>query len=341
MAVVLCKELFPGRRGSDGIERKLKHTRVFEVLTDDPNDDDYIAGAGDGVTIPRNGDIHPNNPFAVMISITADQDEESPLRWIVVCEYDTELPVSQAREAGSMDATGGSQPGGQGATQSSPGNPLARDDDPTTRPTKWSTATEKTQEVAVRSVSAKTPDIYDGGITWNWGQAIVNSAGYKFDPPAMKDCGYTAITAVKNYPIGHTILSLDTQEAYRDHVNGDVWYGREVGTCRLASINVDYDVENGIPFGRVTFIILYKPFKRESGDIIDGGWNLRLLDCGYYEFDLVEAVEFVLDNPPGSGIPPNEPQMLDGSGFRKAAGDPPVYLEFGVYEDALFNDLGL
>lgn len=341
MAVTLCKELFPGRRGSDGIERKLKHTRVFEVLTDDPNDDDYIAGAGDGSTIPRNGDIHPNNPFAVMVNITANQDEESPYRWIVVCEYDTELPTSQARESGGYDSTGGSQVGGQGSSAGTPGNPLARDDDPTARPTRFSNATEKTQEIAVRSIVAKTPDIYDAGITWNWGQAIVNSAGLRFDPPAMKRASYTAITAVKNYPIGHTILSLDTQESYRDHVNGDVWYGREVGTCLIDSINVDYDTENSISFGRVTFVILYKPFKRESDNIIDGGWNLRLLDCGFYEFDLAQTLEFLLDVPEGSGIPPNEPQLLDGSGFRNPPGDAPVYLEFGVYDDALFNDLGL
>lgn len=331
MAVILCKELFPGRRGSDGIERKLKHTRVFEVLTDDPLDDDYIAGAGDGVTIPRNGDIHPNNPYAVMVSITADQDDETPYRWVVVCEYDTELPRAQAREAGGYDASGASQVGGQGSSPGTTGNPLARDDDPLARPAMWRVSHETTQEVVTRCKSGFKPDDNDPTIVWNWGLVICNTAGYPFDPPPMVEASQTVITITKNYPIGHTLLSLSSQTDYIHHINAAEWKGLAAYTVRITGMDIEYSVENGIEFGRITFQLKHRW----------EGWNLELLDCGYYETDFGGGETFELDVPEGSGKPPNEPQLLDGAGFRKAPGDPPVFLEFGIYEIADFDDLGL
>lgn len=331
MAVILCKELFPGRRGKDGIERKLQHTRVFEVLTDDPNDDDYIAGAGDGVTIPRNGDAHPSDPFATMTSITADNDDEIPTRWLVICEYTTELPTVQAREAGGYDSSGASQLGGQGSSAGVPGNPAARDDDPTTRPTRWSSSSDRFQEVARRCVTGKKPDDLDGAITWPWGLDIVNSAGMPFAEPVMREASRTIYTAVKNYPIGHPVLDLGNDENYRDHVNTASWYGRAAETVLCVTYDVVWKFENSIPFGEVTFQFKSNP----------AGWNAELRDTGFYEY--FSGAWFPLDQPEGSGREPTSAVDLDGAGVRNVSGPPlvPVYLKFGLYDNADFSALGL
>lgn len=332
MAVTLCKELFPGRHGSDGIERKLKHTRVFEVLTDDPNDDDYIAGAGDGVTIPRNGDIHPNNPFAVMVSITADQDDESPLRWLVVCEYDTELPISQSRESGGFDANGESVLGGDA------GNPLARADNPLDRPASWSFEWEQVQIVAEKSRSDGTgsPDNFDGTVTWPFGTLICNSAGLPFDPPVMIEDSQPVATVVKNYPVGHAILFLSAQATWKNAVNNAEWKGFAAGTARIIGMNFTYATENGITFGRMTWRIKFT-------DAPDG-WDLVLLDQSYAERWADDSLHKI-DLPIGSGIFPDTPQKLNGNGIR--LDDPALlshddfYLRFGIYKPRDFTELEL
>lgn len=336
MAVTLCKELFPGRKGSDGIERKLKHTRIFEVITDDPNDDDYIAGAGDGVTIPRNGDIHPNNPYAVMVAISADQDDETPYRWIVVCEYDTEMPTSQAREAGGYDASGQSQAGGQGSSSASPGNPLARDDNPLDRPPEWETDWEESQVVAQFSRSGREPDTFDGTIIWPFGSRICNSAGLPFDPPPMKPSGTATVTVSKNYPIGHALLALNAQRDWMNAINQGDWKGLPEGMGRIAGMKLKYSIENGIPFCRITFRI------KISDE--DWGHDLNLLDHSYVERWADDSLHKI-DLPQGSGIFPDTPQRLNGNGIR--LDDPAllshddVFLRFGVFKFKDFADLEL
>lgn len=327
MAVISCKELFPGRKGSDGIERKLKHTRVFEVLTDDPLDDDYIAGAGDGVTIPRNGDIHPNNPFAVMVSITADQDDESPTRWIVVCEYDTELPLSQARESGGFDANGESVLGGQA------GNPLARADNPLDRPAQWSFEWEQVQAVAEysREDGSGSPDNFDGTITWPFGTRICNSAGLPFDPPPMYEDSQPVATVIKNYPVGHPILLLAAQSTWKNAVNNAEWKGFAAGTARIAGMGFTYATENGITFGRMTWRIKFTDRA--------WGWDLNLMDVGYVQRLADDSLKKI-DIPQGSGIFPDTPQKLNGNGlYYDSTGE--ISLRFGIYKPMDFTDLEL
>lgn len=328
MAVVSVEELFPGRRGSDGIERKLKHTRVFEVITDDPADDETIAGAGVG--IPRNGDLHPNNPFAVMVAISADNSDETPLIWLVVCEYDTELPGNQAREAGGYDASGQSQVGGQGSSAGTPGNPLARDDNPLDRPATFRIVWEQTQKIATETVLGGEPEGVD--IAWPHGTQICNGVGDPFDPPPMKDTAHPIITIEKNYPIGHSLLALSEQLLWQNAINLGEWRGCPEGTLRIVGMDIVYSVENSIEFGRITF--------RMKGEV--DGHDLVLVNQGFRHVPnaFVSTVPELIDQPLGSGAYPDKATPLKDDHILPP-GDPLHYLRFGVYLYKDFDGLGI
>src|SRR5678815_4512573 len=110
------------------------------------------------------------------------------------------------------------------------------------------------------------------------------------------------------------MLSFDTQENYRDHVNLTEWYGREAGTCRIAGFGVEYDTENSIPFGRATVRIKYNPWERDAdGNIIGGGWDLFQLDASYAQ--IVAGALMPIYIPEGSGIVATDPVKLKGDGL--------------------------
>lgn len=322
MAVISVEELFPGRRGSDGIERRLKHTRVFEVITDDPNDDDTIAGAGPG--IPRNGEFHPNNPFAVMVDIQADNSSDSPNIWLVVCEYSTDVPREQSREAGGYSPSGQSQPGGK------EGNPLAREDDPRFWAPKYRVDWEQSQEIAFETVLGGEPELES--IAWPWGNRICNAVGDPFDPPPMKEVSYPVVTIEKNYPIGDPLLSLDTQREWQNVLNLDTWKGIEPGLLKLCKFNIVYDIHNGIPYGKITFGMKMNWL----------GWDLRLINRGYrfIENFFIDPNPKLIDRPLGSGVFPTEPTNLFDQGILPD-GDPLQFLNFGIYRYKNYSALGL
>jgi hypothetical protein len=92
MAVIYVEELWDGRTGEDGIERKRKYTRRFEVRTNNAADDGTVAagaGAGAGARalgLPGNGDAYPNDAFALVVSIRPDQSADDPTLWYVTVE---------------------------------------------------------------------------------------------------------------------------------------------------------------------------------------------------------------------------------------------------------------
>lgn len=330
MAVVSTEELFPGRKGSDGIERKLRYTRIYEVITDDPDDDANIAGIGDG-SIPRNGDPHPNNAFAIMVSITADNSDATPFHWLVVCEYDTDLPHSQSRESGGFDTSGNSQAGGQGSSSSTPGNPLARDDNPLDRPPTFSSTWEQTTEIITHGIESGREPTLDA-IGWSYGNQIVNGVGDPFDPPPTREVAYPIITISKNYPIGDPILTLGSQNQWQNAVNLLDWRGFERGTLRIVGMDFTFATENGISFARMTFRM------RGNAD----GFDLTLTNQGfrYIPDPAGLATRVDIDTVVGSGRARDKPTPLHDEGIMDP-GDNLQYLTWQIYPELDFDDLGL
>lgn len=305
MAAVYSKELWPGRESRDGIQRLLKHTRVFEVRTDDPEDDGVTAGAE--ASIPRNGDPHPNDANRLMIDIHATNDSADPTLWTVTCYYDSLVPKEQALEVGTYDpSTGASIPGGDA------GDTNQRADNPINRPPRVNIDWETEHEIMDKDAN---------------GDPVVNSAGMPFDPPYMRERSRPIITVVINYAVGDVPLDLDVLDTAVDCVNDATWAGRDAGTCRIMAAPMHYEKENGIDFGQVAWRIKYK---RE-------GWNVELIDQGAHAIDGGELL--LIGDVLGTGK--DEIRLLDGSGGLLPLGDPPEFLPFTAYQSMNFSFLGL
>lgn len=307
MAVVYTKELFPNRRGSDNISRQRTYTRIFEVRTDDPNDDAFTAGAGTG--IPRNGEEHPSDPFATMIDISAEQMEDDFTLWVVTCLYESSPPEDQQREALTYDANGdpAENPGASGNFE--------REDNPLLRPASWRTTHEKVMEV-----------VYRGVTDFGWivpGPAVVNSAGDPFDPPLMEERSYKVVTITKNVALDNPILSWDIQEDYQDSVNSDEYRGRRIGTLKIDAIDVESAIENRLSYAIVHVIVKFRP----------DGWKRSIIDAGYREIVLIDPdgggpQEFPQHIRDQWGNLIGSPKLLDGSGQQLPFGEDPVFLTF-------------
>lgn len=137
MAVINVRRNFTGRGGSrDQTERKV-YNLVYEVITDNPEDDETIVGNGvDPVTsmrVPINGDPHPYNPLAVATDVAPEMSDDSYYIWYVTVTYDTNP------KTGGQDP---SQPEGSTSVME-PGN---WPDNPLLEPAKWKLGSIDKQE---------------------------------------------------------------------------------------------------------------------------------------------------------------------------------------------------
>jgi hypothetical protein len=309
MAVISCEQIFEGRNGGESSGRVLKHTRVYEVITDDDNDDENTVGLASG--LPLMGEPLDTSPSATLTDIEPSQSSDSPRIWYVTCNYNSDLPNDQAAEVAGPDETGASV---------AQANPTEREENPTNRPPVYRIESEKSKEVVE----------YD----WN-GTAITNSAGDPFFPPLEAEVSYPVIVIERNYPIGSPILDLGTQALYYDAVNSVAWRGIAPKLLKIEKIGVSYDFENGVAFGRVTFNIKLN-WKN---------WHSKPADMG---FNWIQGGKQVrIDIPEGTGQWATEPQLLDGNGQRLNGNDgqigvlPPVFLDFQIYREIDYAALGI
>lgn len=303
MAVTSVKEIFAGRRGGDNLDRKRDYVRVFEVQTSDPDDDPTVAGGTS--LLPRNGEPHPSDAYAVMVDIDADQSSESPYLWQVTCRYSSDLgQPSQQREALAYDPFGapGENPG---YTTSSGGGQVTRDPDPRNRPAVFEVDWEQTTEVLMWDVN---------------GDPIVNSAGDRFDPPPTVERSYPVITITKNLDVSSELLNLDNQQVYQEIVNSDTPWGFPAGSLRFARWRHSSAFENDVAYAVLSVTIKVKW----------DGWKLRLLDVGFRN----AAGAWFVD--PDTRATPADPRPLDGAGNEQAVGTAAAELEFDIYREAEF-----
>lgn len=318
MGFVSVKELFPGRQGSDTIQRNFRHTRVFEVITDDPTIDDFVAGAAPGV--PRNGDLHPSNPFAVMVDISATQSDQSYYIWTVVCEYSSDLVEAQAREGLQYDDNGDAV----APTPNMAGGPGDRQDNPLDRPLVWSTDTEEREVPVLEWLEGGEPPFDPWPAAF--GRKVVNSAGDPFDPPLTQTEFIGLVTVEKNYPIPHDILNLRYQVDLHNKCNDDNWRGFNPGTMMVRKVRASSQFENNVFFARVSFTFAYN----------SGGWQPKIEDAGYNKRVGVGSTPdpyrrvpiMVRDEDTGETAGKDKPHLLDGLGQPLAADAEPVVLQF-------------
>lgn len=306
MAVTEVHELFPGRDGGDNLDRKRDYTRVFEVRTDDPQDDAFTAGAGTGSDIPRNGEPHPSDPDAIMVRIRAVQSSADDTLWEVTCEYSSDIPEEQGREAlahttdGTPEENPNSSTGGSSGTGGS-GDTIVREIDPRNRPAQVSVRWEQTQEILRKDIN---------------GVAITNSAVRPYDPAPTWERSYPVYTVTKNVSLNSEVLNLFHQEAYMEAVNSDEPWGFGAGILRVMALEWHSQVENGVAFAVVTLSLKFKW----------DGWKLKLADVGFHDIDGNK-----IGQDPKTLAFPTDPVPLDGEGFELAAGLPVEFQEWEIY----------
>jgi len=164
------------------------------------------------------------------------------------------------------------------------------------------------------------------------GDAVVNSAGDFFDPPAMMDDSRRVVTVQKNLTAVPTWI-LD----YQDAVNSDQFtvdgVTIAIGTAKMQRVSVGAeDIRNGIAFRQVTFTM---HLQRD-------GWDMQILDAGFRRIDPGDSTKRIaisLDD----GTEPTTPALLDGSGGLLSNPTPAnaVFKTFSVYKTRAFSSLPL
>lgn len=164
------------------------------------------------------------------------------------------------------------------------------------------------------------------------GDAVVNSAGDFFDPPAMMDDSRRVVTVQKNLTAVPAWI-LD----YQDAVNSDSFsvdgVTIAIGTAKMQRVSVGAeDIRNGIAFRQVTFTM---HLQRD-------GWDMQILDAGFRRIDPGDSTKRIaisLDD----GTEPATPALLDGSGGLLSNPTPAnaVFKTFSVYKTRTFSSLPL
>lgn len=166
------------------------------------------------------------------------------------------------------------------------------------------------------------------------GAAVVNSAGDRFDPLPEIDVAIPILRVTKNrasYDAGEALSFVNT-------VNKSAFLGFGPGRAKCQAITASQQFENGIEY----FAVVYEFAGRREG------WQISVVDFGEHYLDGDEKrqattpvhdsttdANFIDDAVPGHGVP------LDGAGGRLGRGESPVFLDFRVYDETDFNDLGI
>ena len=163
------------------------------------------------------------------------------------------------------------------------------------------------------------------------GNAILNSAGQKFENPTEVDDSRPAFTIEKNF----ATMNMLTLFGYRDSVNSAVYLGFPIGTLKLGAITFSRQFGNATIYFPHSFTFQYD----------EDGWLITPLNVGFNE-KVVESlgppVVYKLRKcvDPDTKQPYSSPVMLDANGLATPSG-PPTFQSFVGYRTRDFNLLGL
>ncbi len=306
MSVVSVNKTYEGRGGTDTISKQREYHEVWEVYTNNHLDDEEVAGAAPG--LPRLGQPHAKFPFALCVSVNAEQSDDNPCHWSINIRYDSNIPLPNGLEPGVTDTglPGGAGPGGE--LQS----PTAIPDNPLLRPPVWSVSFVKTTEPATKWYEDVGSDTLATTTS-----AIRNSAKMPFDPPITIEVSRPVVRIT--FPVPN--ISLPFLLRLESAVNDRPWRGYPKWTCKVDGVTAANKYENGIAYVELSIDI---SIRRET-------WLLEVLDQGLYTLDEVRQVDGVSvklelrqirDSIGGIAT---EPQLLDGKGKRLAADATPKF----------------
>ncbi|AWM40278.1 hypothetical protein GobsT_12620 [Gemmata obscuriglobus] len=294
MSVVSANMTWTGRGGTDTFTRQRTYREQWEVITDNPLDDEEIVvGTAALVGLPRLGQPHPRFPFAVCVEIEAAQSEESPFHWLVSIKYDSNPSLPN-----------GTSPEGAGQSPADiPENPLLR-------PVTWEVSFETTTEVARewRVITA-------GNLAANF-TPVRNSAKLPFDPGLQIEVARPVWRLTRNIPY----ISGEQLLKFENAINDRMWRGIPKWCAKVRGTRAGSKYENGVAF--VEFAVEVA-LKNET-------WIPEVLDAGMMELvqlpttpDGQHPVTWrAMRGPYGE----DGPFPLDGQGRKLAADAEPVFL---------------
>lgn len=169
------------------------------------------------------------------------------------------------------------------------------------------------------------------------GDAVVNSAGQLFDPPATRDDSRWVLTIVRN----EKTFDPKWADAYKDALNEDDFMGRGPGEWKIDSITSGdpiHDEDSGTKDGfyyAVTYKFAHNPaVDEETGEVV--GWRALILDSGYKQVDASSGkLKPILDE---TGAEHKTPQLLDGNGNALPVDGTPAYMKYDIYKSVKFTD---
>lgn len=85
MAILSVDEAWRGKSWSDRLDGSREYERVFNVLSDDPNESAATVRTASGLPLP--GAVYPDDAAAYVIDRSARQPDESTLLWEVTVTY--------------------------------------------------------------------------------------------------------------------------------------------------------------------------------------------------------------------------------------------------------------
>ncbi len=151
MAATEVSILFTDRGGTDTLDNHRTYSRMYEVITDDPADDEQIVGNADvgGVAVPLPGDPLDSDPEAVCTELEFRQSDDSDTIWYVTVTYDSDPHTAERdRPDNKVDLDGNAIPKGE------------RQANPLNEPATWSLTFRDKEEPADTGIAVG----YDGNL---------------------------------------------------------------------------------------------------------------------------------------------------------------------------------
>lgn len=273
------------RSGAIDERGRRTYVRTFTVETDDSRDGPKVVLAAPG--IPRKGDPYDCSP--------AEHDDAAYAgAFAVECVAAGSRPDGRKWGQWKVTVTYGQ------------GDPGQFNDNPLTWPLRLEWEMARYERVVDRTVED---------------EAIVNSAGVRFETPVTVDESRLVLKVVRNEATYDPHLAATRS----DKVNSEAFLGAPPRTVKVAGIpgRPFFNNDAGGWYWEVSYTFEFNP----------DGWDKKILDQGYDELgDDGELKPFM-----AGGQKVESPKPLDGDGRPLPEGEDYVFLEFKVYEELDFN----
>ncbi len=293
MAVTSVKLLWKSRGGSLSLTRRRTYREQWEVLTTSTGDGEQEVASAVG--IPRIGSSHNRDPLAIVVSVDANQSDDTPFIWYVDVSYDSQPDFGVVEGA----------VGDKQDPANIPDNPLAR-------PMVWSVSFEKQTVTAEKWRKVDNAGVMEAVVS-----LIRNSANYPFDPPVQIEETIVLLRCTQNV----ALITVDFLQKLEGAINDAPWLGIPAWRVRVSGVSASRKYEGGTSYVELSVELA----------VNRNTWLTTVLDCGTMKREQRTSEDGTVtvswEPIPGSdGTPATDPVPLDGFGRALGPDQAPVFL---------------